>query len=203
LYHSDVVLGFDMADIEVGIRRVWASVFSERAYLERRGNGLKEAEVGICVLAMPLLKDCVAINGVAIHTNPYRPDLGGAVINAQIGTVAVTDSCNGATAEQVVYFRDDAHSLSLQYLSLSSLVPKGQYLISEQTAKILLDTMVMAERTLGCGSGLGTVNIEFFVLKNGDVVLLQARLISVQLRPWKKLRDDDGGEEADEEEDDA
>jgi hypothetical protein len=48
----------------------------------------------------------------------------------------------------------------------------------------------MAERTLGGWRGLGTVIIDFFVLKNGDVVVLQARLISVQLRAWKKLRDE-------------
>jgi hypothetical protein len=99
-----------------GIRRVWASPFSERAYLERREFNIQEEVVGKAILMMPRLRKNVRINGVAVRSNPFRPDLSENLLNAQIGTTAMTESCGGAIPEQVLIMYDEGSDLCMQYI---------------------------------------------------------------------------------------
>jgi hypothetical protein len=65
---------------------------SYKSFNARRSLEIDEKEVGMCVLVMPLIKNCVSANA-ALTMNPIRPDLGGLFVTVQVGTTAVTDAC--------------------------------------------------------------------------------------------------------------
>jgi hypothetical protein len=188
LYHSDAVPVFEWNAIERGILRVWASVFSDRAYLERREYGIAEENVGMAILVMPLLRDCVFANGVVVTANPYRPDLGGMLFNVQTGTTAVTDACGGAIPEQIVICNDGTPLNAFQIISQSSLLPPGQFILKEDIAQQLAQSLQdfdlgIFESRRSCANAL---DAEFFILKNNDLVVVQVRPIEVQVRKEKE-----------------
>jgi hypothetical protein len=187
LYVSEPVTDPGKAQFEKAILKVWASVFLEKAYLERREFGITEKEVSMAILVMPLLRSCVKANGVAVTTNPFRVDLGGNYLNVQLGSVAVTDSCNGKTPEQVMFIRDGFRDLTIEYIASSNLLPPGEHIITTELATPL-------NRLLGSiGNGFrvfhtpesmtNAADVEFLILKNNEIVILQARPVKIQHRP--------------------
>jgi hypothetical protein len=195
LYRSEAVTENSWAAFARAIRSVWASTYSDKAILERREFGIDERQVGMAVIIMPLLRSSVKANGVGLTINPFRLDLGGAYANAQVGTVAVTDSCHGQIAEQVLFVRDDPAQMAMQYIASSSLLGSGQYIIDRAIgAKLHLALVTlrrMFEPIYGFQSPVTPCNamdVEFFVLKNDDLVIVQARPIAYQVREEKKLR---------------
>lgn len=172
---------------EAAILTVWASVFLEKAYLERREFGIDESRVAMAILVMPLLSDCVKANGVAVTTNPFRADLGGNYINIQAGTAAVTDSCGGAAPEQVVFIHDGFKELTMEYLSSSSLLPRGERLINATNSKNLNCVLSGIHRGFKSfhtpQSMTHAADVEFLLLQNDEIVILQARPVRFQVRP--------------------
>jgi hypothetical protein len=178
LYHSELVEGFKWPDIERGILRVWASVFNKRALADRREFEIPEAAVGMAVLVMPLLNSCVAANGVAVTANPLRRDLGGVYINAQVGTVAVTDACQGEQPEQVLIYQDRLPGLSLQYLAASSLLEPGEFIIDEDLGA-RLNTVMLRNLHERFRADSNAIDSEFFILKNREIVIVQVRPVNM------------------------
>ena len=174
-------------EFEFAILKVWASVFFDKAYLERREFGIDESKVAMAILVMPLLSLCVKANGVAVTTNPYRADLGGHFINVQAGTSAVTDACGGATPEQLVFIHDGFKELTMEYLSSSSIVPKGERIINAENAPKLNNVLTGIHRGFKSihtpESMTNAADVEFLLLQNDEIVILQARPVRMQLRP--------------------
>lgn len=196
LYVSEKVSMANSDDLEVddyeeafeeAILNVWASVFLDKAYLERREFGIDESKVAMAVLVMPLLSDCVKANGVAVTTNPFRCDLGGNYINIQAGTAAVTDACGGAAPEQVIFIHDGFKELTMEYLSSSSLIPRGEHILNTTNSKKLNDVLSGIHRGFKKlhtpESMTNAADVEFLLLNNDEIVILQARPVRVQLRP--------------------
>jgi hypothetical protein len=193
LYHSEAVTKIANAKVEGAIRKVWASTYGERAVLERAEVGLNEAYVGMAIPVMPLIQRPKA-SGVAVTANPWRPDLGGCFINIQLGTNAVTAACGGALPEQVVLHMWERRAMSLQYISGSSLLKTGQYIIDAELGEILRANFhVVHEHFMQrlsiewLRAGANAVNIEFFVMEDNGLVIVQARPTQVQERPGKRL----------------
>jgi hypothetical protein len=189
LYHSEFVpiLGWDA--IASGIRKVWASTYSEKAYLERREYGINEDDVGMAILVMPALKECVQANVVAVTKNPFRPDLGGIYLNAQAGTIAVTDACGGAIPEQALIIFDSTKTVTIQYIASSSLMRSGEYLITQKVAMKLSGLLVsLAHKFRQVHEiGIPVIDCELFILKNGQIAVVQARPIDFQERDMKPM----------------
>lgn len=187
LYESHPVTDFSIGKISQGILKVWASTFLSKAYLERREFGINERLVSMAVLVMPLLRSSVKMNGVAVTTNPFRIDLGGCYLNVQQGTLAVTDACQGHTPEQIMFIRDGFKELTMEYLSSSSLCPKGQHLMTPSLAtdlnRILMGIHNGFRQFHTPVSKTNAADVEFFILQNDDIVILQARPVRVQHRP--------------------
>jgi hypothetical protein len=177
LYHSELVDGFEWPGLEKGIVRVWSSVFNAKSFNARRSLDIDEKYVGMCILVMPLIKNCVAANGVALTMNPIRPDLGGLFLNVQVGTTAVTDACGGSIPEQVLIYHDNLQAISLQYISPSSLLRVGEYLIDQDLGG-KLDSIFSMLQSLIRGDD-GAIDAEFFILKTGEIVVVQARPIQM------------------------
>jgi hypothetical protein len=153
--------------------------------MARREFGILEREVGMAVLVMPLLKNCVLANGVLVTNNPYRPDLGGLLINCQVGTVAVTAGCGGAIAEQVLVYYDEIDENGIEVISGSSLLPKGEFLLTEERVRSLQSVVLWKLDDLK--KELGTLDVEFFILRNNEIVIVQARPVRMQLRKEKRF----------------
>lgn len=187
LYLSEPVKTEDLLNREIvaeTIKRVWASVWTVRGYMERNEFGLAQSQVRMAILVMPFLDASrVAANGVAITANPFRDTFNAHFINAQVAGTAVTDNCAGTTPEQILVYDDDTPTPEI--LSTSSLT-NGQSLL--KTTEIV-DTLFpifkklhkrFAEKTMEKGTGKA-VDIEFLILNNEqrELVLLQCRPCTV------------------------
>jgi hypothetical protein len=172
--------------IEKAVLQVWASVFLSKAYLERREFSVSEKDVAMAVLVMPLLKSAVQMNGVAVTINPFRVDLGGCYLNVQKGTIAVTDACQGNAPEQIMFIRDGFKELTMEYLASSNLMPKGQHLITPLIAdplnRVLMGIHAGFRAFHTSESMTNAADVEFLILLNNEIVILQARPVKVQVR---------------------
>jgi len=135
LYESrSVHLGSKKKTIERAIKRVWASCWSERAFLERNYYKIDHSHVGMGILVHRSFPDELA-NGVAISSNIYDPYNAGIVINVQLGEHSVVSPDSGVVCEQIVYQAPNQLSSSprsVQYLSRSSITGGEPVLSDEQ-----------------------------------------------------------------------
>jgi Pyruvate phosphate dikinase, AMP/ATP-binding domain/Lamin Tail Domain len=107
--------------VEDAIRAVWASLWNERAYDERRYAAIDDANVAMGVLVHQAYPDEQA-NGVAVSRNVLdlmRGDI--YYVNAQAGEAAVTNPAPGVTSEQLLYLWN--RTPRMVYQSTSSLLP--------------------------------------------------------------------------------
>lgn len=183
LYLSEAVKKEDLTNRErvaETIKRVWASVWTVRGFMERSEFGLNQSHVRMAILVMPYLdKSRVIANGVAITGNPFRNTFPAHYINAQVAGTAVTDNCAGTTPEQILVYDDDAPTP--ETLATSSLTNGQPILHSTEIVNILFPTFKKLHRKFAIRQkedGTGhAVDIEFLILNNEsrDLVLLQCR----------------------------
>lgn len=89
--------------IDVALRKTWASLWNERAFLERSAYRIDQHRVAMGVLVHRSFPD-EGVNGVALTRNIYQPEYFGYVINAQQGEVSVVDPPQGTVSEQWIYY---------------------------------------------------------------------------------------------------
>lgn len=109
--------------VENAIRKVWASLWSHRAFEERDYYRIDQRRVAMGILVHRGFPDEGA-NGVAVTRNLYMPDYIGYVINAQVGEVSVVSPPPGVTSEQQIFYPFDAGYLgepSVEVITKSSL----------------------------------------------------------------------------------
>ena len=114
------------------IRGVWASLWSERAYDERRFANIREDTLGMGVLIHPAALSEHA-NGVAVSRNVLEPTRGDQFyINAQLGEASVTNPAPAVSTEQLVYQWYRQPPLLYQSASslLSALAPPPEAVLS-------------------------------------------------------------------------
>ncbi|MEZ4467627.1 MAG: PEP/pyruvate-binding domain-containing protein [bacterium] len=116
--------------VEKAVRRVWASVWSFRAFEERSYRSIDHLGVGMALLVTPSFPDEEA-NGVAITANPFDPEgLEPAFyINVQVGEISVVQPPAGVTTETFLYFFDRADQPAV-YISRSNQVPEGERVLN-------------------------------------------------------------------------
>jgi len=104
LYTSvSVAIGDPERDIQDGIRTVWASLWSRRAFDEREMGNIDQSRVAMAILVHEAFR-AERANGVGISRNildPGRADE--RYFNFQVGEAAVTNPAPGVTTEQVIH----------------------------------------------------------------------------------------------------
>lgn len=124
LYDSKTVSLIDTSkSIEKGILKVWASLWSNQAFLERSYFGINQHSVSMGILVHRSFPN-EAVNGVAITKNLYRENYIGFVINAQLGDIAVVDPPKGVTCDQFICSPRDINSSfqnTIEVITFSSL----------------------------------------------------------------------------------
>lgn len=102
LYESKTVdLNNPTKSIEKAIQKVWASLWSEHAFLERSYFNINQFSVSMGILVHRSFPN-EAVNGVAITKNIYRDNYIGFVVNAQLGDVSVVNPPAGIVCDQFI-----------------------------------------------------------------------------------------------------
>lgn len=183
LYLSESVKKADLTNREKvaeTIKRVWASVWTVRGFMERSEFGLNQSQVRMAILVMPFLdKTHVVANGVAITGNPFRSTFNAHYINSQVAGTAVTDNCAGTTSEQILVYDDDQPTPEI--LATSSLSKGQPILYSDEIVNVLFPIFKTLHRKFAIKKkevGTGhAVDIEFLILNNDNrhLIILQCR----------------------------
>lgn len=160
------------------ITKVFASTWTERAYLTREFYGIDHMKVYMAMLVHPSFIE-EAANGVAIVT--LRED-GGADVNAvaQVDDISVTNpEYPGAQAERFTLSTSAAGQWTEPtYVTHSNLVDGNGKVLSAAEAKELARQLVLASRALVAAHGpeFGTrIDLEFILGPSREVLIKQGR----------------------------
>lgn len=136
LYTSKTgILNDSIKTIERAIKKVWASVWSLRAFEEREIFNIDHKTVAMAVLAHRSFPNDI-MNGVAVTSNLYRDYNAGFVLNQQVGENRVVDNDSVIPEQLISYFnsRSDFFNLkdATEYITTSSLNDSKPILTSKE-----------------------------------------------------------------------
>jgi hypothetical protein len=186
LYESKTVILNDTSKtIEKGILKVWASLWSNQAFLERAYFGIKQHSVSMGILVHRSFPN-EAVNGVAITKNLYRENYIGFVVNAQIGDITVVDPPKGITCDQFICSPKDINSSfqnTIEVITFSSL-NNQKLVMSEKEIENLAEQLDVIKRFFFLKSKTHFSNYESFGLdiefkldeKTRQLYIKQARI---------------------------
>ncbi|MCA9538282.1 MAG: hypothetical protein KC620_05310 [Myxococcales bacterium] len=116
--------------VDEAVKKVWASVWSFRAFEERSYRSIDHLAVGMALLVHRSYPDEEA-NGVALTQNPF--DQSGLepafYVNVQAGETSVVQPPAGVSTDQFLYFFDRADQ-PVTFLSHSNQVADGQTVLT-------------------------------------------------------------------------
>ena len=137
---------------ESAIKKVWASAWNFRAFMEREYFKIDHNTVSMAVLCHRSFPD-EKVNGVIITKNLYRDNSRGFVINAQYGEISVVNPPIGINCDQLICYSDIRYKNDsfygkkniIEYISHSNILPDSIHtvltsdevnLITREAAKI-------------------------------------------------------------------
>ena len=148
LYDSKTgILRDSIKSVEKAVKKVWASTWNYKAYMERAFFNIDQKNIAMAVLVHRSFPDELA-NGVAITSNIYRKDYSGMVINVQIGETSVVNPPDSVICDQFISYSGSNNNYFdpkeiVEYISYSNLnngisvLTVNQIVIlSEELAKI-------------------------------------------------------------------
>ncbi|MEM9862552.1 MAG: PEP/pyruvate-binding domain-containing protein, partial [Myxococcota bacterium] len=177
LYRSAVVgLAPSREDIADALRRVWSSVWLQRAHEERDWFRIDGAAVKMAVLIQPFV-DAVA-SGVAITRNPFDEGRPAYYVNVQTRAEGVTSAQGDELPESLLIYTwtptFEVHTLGLSTRSPEPILRQAD---AEHLASIL---EVLHERLAPTyGEHANAVDVEFLMRPNRSLVIVQARPIRI------------------------
>jgi phosphoenolpyruvate synthase/pyruvate phosphate dikinase len=179
LYNSEIL--HDSSKLKEVIKRVWASVFSPKAYQERDLFKIEHDQVGMAILCQPLISDKIIAKGVAMTWSNIHPDFGSFLVNVQNSKGDVTDS--SGVPEQIVLYVNDT-ILVQEVISRSNLMEKGQkHILDEDQLFKLWKVLNLIKRSnlgkewqkYGCAA-----DVEFMICDHDGEIFITV----VQVRPY-------------------
>jgi len=171
----------DEGHLSVTVKRVWASMWNERAWDEREFYRVNHLLAAMGVLCHPNQDDELA-NGVAVSRNIIDPAWTGYYVNAQLGESLVTNPDPNAIPEEFLIARLLGNTTyTIQHVTYSNLVPEGQTVITTAQAEQLATRLASIHnrfQPLYRGvSGVFAMEIEWKITSTGELQIKQAR-------PW-------------------
>lgn len=194
LYTSKSGDPLDASDpVEEAVKRVWASLWSDRAFDEREYYSIDHRVIGMALLCHRSFPDELA-NGVAITANIY--DTSGLepafYINVQKGEESVVFPRNGVTTDQIIYYFDRPNQPAV-YIQHSNLVDEGQTVLTPaQLFELGTALKAIHDRftpIYGTGGGFYGMDTEFKFDLNPKTGAVQVYL--KQARPYPGWAADD------------
>lgn len=176
LYRS-IKIKANASDAELidALRKVWASVWLQTAFDERAWYGVDHSAVGMAVLVQPYVEGAIA-NGVAITANPFAAFRPGVLINAQPSGGSVTGAAGDEIPEQHLVYTF-TEELDFEFLSKSSRMPDGKIILNKAILADLTTQLVRLHKHFmhRWDDRANAVDVEFLVMSDGKIVILQAR----------------------------
>lgn len=140
----------DKKPIDRAIKKVWASLWSYGAFMEREAFNIDHSTVAMGILAHRSFPN-EEVNGVAITTNLYRDNYLGFVVNAQLGNENVVDPTSGITCDQLICYPDEnvsgygKNGGSIDIITYSSL-NEGKLVMTNQEIRNLANILELIKR---------------------------------------------------------
>jgi pyruvate, water dikinase len=121
--------------ITKAIRKVYASLWNQRAFEERSFRGIDHQGVGMAILVHRSFPNETS-NGVALTNNIFDPVQSAFYINAQVGDTSVVRPPLGILPDQFLYFYGFPNQ-PITYLAHSNMVAEGESVLSlEETREL-------------------------------------------------------------------
>ncbi len=126
--------------VDMAIKKVWASIFNDAAYRERRACHIDERSIMMGILVHRGFPDEIA-NGVAITKNLYRDGFPGFTVNVQVGEVPVVSPPDSVVCEQFICMKandiDPSNlDMTIDYIATSNLTNNQPVLTRAQVARL-------------------------------------------------------------------
>ncbi len=166
------------------IRKVFASFYNDRAYLERLRHGVNPDEVGMALLVHHSFPDEFELaNGVATIEHGDGRHL--VTLVTQAGAVSVTNPEGGAIPEEVIVsLRATSSSVLIQ--RYSSLVVLGETVLAHPDDYLALAAMMRTIEVTYCahaGVEHAVLDFEYKKVSPGGAALPGGGLVITQVRP--------------------
>jgi hypothetical protein len=166
------------------VRRVWASVWSFRAFEERSYRSIDHTAVGMALLVHRSFPQEEA-NGVALTNNPFdKTGIDPAFyVNVQVGELSVVQPVPGTSTEEFLHYFD-LQNQPVSYLSNSNLVSGGDRVLlpsQVQELGIALDRIRAHFAPAYAATPWWAMDVEFKFDADGDEV---PPLFVKQARPF-------------------
>ena len=164
--------------VERGLKRVWASLWNPRAYEEREYYQIEHRNVrmGVLVTLAYPAEDC---NGVAFTGDPATGRKDYLVINVQQGDESVVQPGTGIIPEKDIVYLEHGWPSRIQRARPSSLMPTGEWILSEEQLYELSSLMVEIDQNMPVETGEYTRDQIVFDLEfkydHGQLVIKQIR----------------------------
>lgn len=143
-------LGNPDKPIDKAILKVWASLWSYNAFMEREAFNIDHSTVAMGILVHRSFPD-EAVNGVAITSNLYRDDYLGFVINAQLGDESVVQPNGNVQCDEFICYPDESVSVygrqeaGIDIINYSSL-NNGKLVMTEDEIQHLANVLELIKR---------------------------------------------------------
>lgn len=144
-------IGNPKKPIDQAIKKVWASLWSYGAFMEREAFNIDHCYVSMGILVHRSFPD-EEVNGVAITTNLYRNNYMGFVVNAQLGNENVVQPTSGIECDQFICYPDETTTTygkkkgGIDIITYSSL-NKGELTMSESEIQKLANILEQIKRS--------------------------------------------------------
>lgn len=130
--------------IDEAIKKVWASLWSYPAFMEREYFRINQRTVYMGILVHRSFPD-EAVNGVAITKNLYRNSYFGYVVNAQLGNESVVKPTSGVICDQFICYPSTLNNMydennTIEIITTSS-INNGQLVMTNEEIKNLANQL--------------------------------------------------------------
>lgn len=162
------------------IKKVWSSLWSYRAFQERKFHSVENNKVSMGILVHES-HDNEMFNGIIVTKNIYSKYGTGCYINVQLGSSLVTNPDKGAVPEEIMvtdlgtFYDTEVHYHKYSNLTSEIIMSKDDVLTMYNIGKKIhnhFKPLYENNKTEKFA-----MEIEFLKNKNGDFIILQAR-------PW-------------------
>ncbi|MBI4600770.1 MAG: hypothetical protein HY721_02305, partial [Planctomycetes bacterium] len=169
----------DERSIARALKRVWASLWSFRAYEERAYYGIPQERVAMGVLVTRAFRGERA-NGVAFTGNPANPADRRYVVVAQPGEASVVSPEPGTVAEKDVLEMSEGKVVRIVRAQASSLLPPGGRVLSDAMLEELGALLAHMDRSFPVEVGAHRreevlLDVELKVEGDGSLAVKQVR----------------------------
>ena len=165
--------------IDRGLKKVWASLWNFRAYEEREYYQVPQSNAVMAILVNPAVPD-EASNGVAFTGDPIAGATAGYVVNAQVGENSVVHPDVDVLPEKDVLQVEAGSVASIKRLRGSSLLPPGEWVLSDEQLGRLGSAMAILEANMpldleGYSPDDVLLDVEFKFTQEDKLVFKQVR----------------------------